>query len=61
MSPSNRRTVMKGRIIMTPGHEALIITAFTMIGLLSVLTFAMVARYRKAHNAHEEPGAEQVA
>ena len=52
---------MKGRIIMTPGHEALIITAFTMIGLLSVLTFAMVARYRKAHNAHEEPGAEQVA
>ncbi|WP_411732643.1 hypothetical protein [Paeniglutamicibacter sp.] len=46
---------------MTPGHEALIITAFTMIGLLSVLTFAMVSRYRKAHQKHEEPGAEKAA
>ena len=46
---------------MTPGHETLIITAFTMIGLLSVLTFSMVARYRKAHSKHEEPSAEQVA
>lgn len=36
---------------MTPGHEALIITAFTMIALLSVVTFTMVARYRKAHAA----------
>ncbi|MBV1778826.1 hypothetical protein KRR55_06845 [Paeniglutamicibacter sp. ABSL32-1] len=46
---------------MTPGHEALIITAIAMIGLLSVLTFAMVSRYRKAHNRHGEPGAEKAA
>ena len=46
---------------MTPWHEALIITAFTMIGLLSVLTFAMVSRYRKARKKHEEPGAEKAA
>ena len=46
---------------MTSGHEALIITAFTMIGLLGILTFAMVARYRKVHREHEELNAEQVA
>lgn len=55
------RTVIKGRIIMTPGHETLIITAFAMIGLLSILTFSMVARYRKAHNDHVESSAEQAA
>ncbi len=46
---------------MTPGHEVLIITAFTMIGLLGILSFAMVARYRKEHNEYEELNAEQVA
>jgi hypothetical protein len=44
---------------MTPGHEALIITAFTMIGLLGALTFTMVSRYRKAHKQHGDRGTEK--
>lgn len=48
---------MKGWITMTPGHEAPIISAFTMIGLLGALTFTMVSRYRKAHKQHGEPDA----
>ena len=60
-APVTHRIFRKGRTIMTPGHEVLIITAFTMIGLLGILSFAMVARYRKEHNEYEELNAEQVA
>lgn len=49
-----RRNVKKGQTRMTPGHEALVITAFTVIALLSIVTFVMVSRYRKSHTASED-------
>lgn len=38
---------------MIPGHEALILTAISTIAMLSILTFTMVARYRKSHSGEE--------
>lgn len=46
---------------MTPGHETLVITAFSMIAMLSIVTFAMVARYRKAHSLGEDAGRSEQA
>ena len=46
---------------MTPGHETLVITAFSMIAMLSVVTFAMVARYRKAHSLGDGNGSSEKA
>ena len=46
---------------MTPGHETLVITAFSMIAMLSIVTFAMVARYRKAHSRDDVAGTSEQA
>lgn len=46
---------------MTPGHETFVITAFSMIVMLGIVTFVMVARYRKAHSAGEGEGTSKKA
>lgn len=46
---------------MIPGHEALIFTAFSTIALLSIVTFAMVARYRKSLSEGKNAGSPEKA